>query len=101
MTAHVATLRPRPRPRPRRPGSVFSSRPVPAGRPASSWASPVVPPVTLGWDDLRALHIARCERCADSFSSAFAGEVEDWAEVHRCDAELAALLVLVTSGRAA
>ncbi|MBG6086990.1 hypothetical protein [Actinomadura viridis] len=94
----MTTLRPRPR---RRPGSAFSSRPVPLGRPASSWASPAVPPVTLRWDDLRALHIARCERCADSYASAFAGEAEEWAQGHRCDAELAALLDLVTSGRAA
>ncbi|GAA3952689.1 hypothetical protein GCM10023085_38990 [Actinomadura viridis] len=99
MTARVTTLRARPRPR--RPGSAFSSRPVPAGCPASSWASSAVPPVILGWDDVRGLHIARCERCADSFASDIAGEVEDWAELHRCDAELAALLALVTSGRAA
>ncbi|MFF5261797.1 hypothetical protein ACFY4C_22900 [Actinomadura viridis] len=59
-----------------------------------------VPPVTLGWDDVRALHIARCERCAASCASALASEVEGWAELHRCDAELAALLDQIT-GRAA
>ncbi|QXJ22796.1 hypothetical protein AGRA3207_003857 [Actinomadura graeca] len=46
-------------------------------------------------------HIARCQRCAESFASSRAAEVDDWTDGHRCDPELAALLVLVTERRAA
>lgn len=64
----------------------------------SSWD---VWPVGVEYDEFRSLHLARCQRCADSFASSSCGEVDDWADAHRCDAELAALLALVTARRAA
>ncbi|MFI0480501.1 hypothetical protein [Actinomadura sp. 9N215] len=101
MTVRVLALRPRPRPRfvavssgSSSPSSAVSSRPSPV----SSWD---VWPVGVEWDEFGSLHVARCQRCADSFASSRAAEVDDWAEVHRCDVELAALLALVTDRRAA
>jgi hypothetical protein len=64
----------------------------------SSWD---VWPVGVEWDEFRSLHVARCQRCAESFASSSCGEVDDWADTHRCDAELAALLALVDTRRAA
>jgi hypothetical protein len=64
----------------------------------SSWD---VWPVNVEWDEFGSLHIARCQRCADSFTSTRAGELDDWADSHACDPELAALMAFVTSGRAA
>ncbi|GAA4078949.1 hypothetical protein [Actinomadura miaoliensis] len=100
-----------------RPRSVLSSRPRPAVRPVpsssrpsssrpssprssvpssgSSWA-PVVE-----WDAVRGLHVARCVRCVEFFTSSRLDLVEDWATTHRCDAELAALLAHIAGGRAA
>ncbi|MFC5748337.1 hypothetical protein [Actinomadura rugatobispora] len=92
MAAQVIALRPRPVP---------ASLPVPATRPRSSWASPAVPPVAVGWDAFRSLHLARCEMCADSFASSRADEVDQWADTHRCDLELVALLAEITVRRAA
>ena len=95
--------RPRPRPRfiavPSRPSpssssSSGSSRPSPV----SSWD---VWPVGVEWGEYRSLHIARCQRCADSLVSSRPGTVDDWAERHACDPELAALLALVDTRRAA
>ncbi|MEU6036938.1 hypothetical protein ABZ801_16175 [Actinomadura sp. NPDC047616] len=57
--------------------------------------------MTVEWDAVRGLHVARCARCADCFSSSHVDLVEDWAATHRCDAELAALLAAVSGGRAA
>lgn len=110
MPVRVLAVRPRPRPA-RRPGVV----PVPSssGSP-SRWSSassrpsavpsspsPVVPPVRVGWDELRGLDVAVCSACAESFASSCVAEVDEWAEVHRCDAELAALLALACNRRAA
>jgi hypothetical protein len=64
----------------------------------SSWD---VSSVLVEWDGVRALHVARCERCAESFDSVRIGEVERWADTHRCDPELAALLTSITTRRAA
>ncbi|MFB4311950.1 hypothetical protein [Actinomadura sp. GTD37] len=64
----------------------------------SSWD---VWPVGVECDEFRSLHLARCQRCADSFASSSGGEVDDWADSHWCDAELAALLGLVDVRRAA
>jgi hypothetical protein len=50
---------------------------------------------------LRGLDVAVCDGCAESFASSCCGEVDDWADMHRCDAELAALLALVDTRRAA
>jgi hypothetical protein len=56
--------------------------------------------VRVVWDELRDLDVAVCDSCAESFASSRPGEVDGWADAHRCDAELAALLALVTSRRA-
>jgi hypothetical protein len=64
----------------------------------SSWD---VWPVGVEWDEFRSLHLARCQRCAESFASSSCGEADDWADAHQCDAELAALLALVDTRRAA
>ncbi|MBB6399686.1 hypothetical protein BKA00_006600 [Actinomadura coerulea] len=53
------------------------------------------------WDELRGLDVAVCDSCAESFASSRTGEVNGWADEHGCDAELAALLALVTSRRVA
>ncbi|WP_206700077.1 hypothetical protein [Actinomadura sp. RB99] len=64
----------------------------------SSWD---VFPVGVEWDEFRSLHVARCQRCAESYASASSVEVDEWADNHTCDPELAALLALVTTRRAA
>ncbi|TMR42049.1 hypothetical protein [Actinomadura geliboluensis] len=103
MVVRVRVLRPRPRPR----FSVVPSPSSPSGSSSSgSSRSSVVSswdvwPVGVEWDEFRSLHIARCQRCAESFASSSCGEVDDWADSHRCDAELAALLALVDVRRAA
>ncbi|NEA28323.1 hypothetical protein [Actinomadura bangladeshensis] len=99
MVARVRVLRPRPRPR-------FVAVPSPSSGSSSSGSPSVVSswdvwPVGVEWDEFRSLHVVRCQRCADSFASARSGEVDDWADTHRCDPELGALLALVTSRRAA
>jgi hypothetical protein len=98
MVVRVRVLRPRPRPR-------FVAVPSPSSSSSSGSLSVVsswdVWPVGVEWDEFRSLHLARCQRCADSFASSSCGEVDDWADTHRCDAELAALLVLVDTRRAA
>ncbi|MBO2440294.1 hypothetical protein [Actinomadura nitritigenes] len=58
-------------------------------------------PVGVEWDEFLSLHVARCQWCAESFASSRAGEVDDWADAHRCDAEIVALLALVDTRRAA
>ncbi|MDL4815302.1 hypothetical protein [Actinomadura opuntiae] len=99
MTARIRVLRPRPRtrftvvPSPSSPSS-RSSRPSSV----SSWD---VWPVGVEWDEFLSLHVARCQRCADSFASSRSGEVDDWADTHHCDPEMAALLALVDVRRAA
>ncbi|TDC57925.1 hypothetical protein E1281_03180 [Actinomadura sp. KC345] len=109
MRDRVRSPRSRPRPRPRfiavpSPSSP-SSGPSSASSSGSSRPSPVsswdVWPVGVEWDQYRSLHIARCQRCADSFTSSRPGLVDDWADTHHCDPELAALLALVTNRRAA
>ncbi|CND87031.1 Uncharacterised protein [Mycobacterium tuberculosis] len=94
MVARVRALRPRPR------FVAIPSPSSPSGSPSvvSFWD---VWPVGVEWDEFRSLHVARCQRCADSFASPSCGEVDDWADTHRCDAELAALLALVDVRRAA
>ncbi|GAA2130427.1 hypothetical protein GCM10009727_22430 [Actinomadura napierensis] len=57
--------------------------------------------VGVEWDEFLSLHVARCQRCADSFASSRPGEVDDWADTHHCDPEMAALLALVDVRRAA
>ncbi|GAA2456982.1 hypothetical protein GCM10010191_90710 [Actinomadura vinacea] len=88
MSARVIAFRPR-----RRPASV----PALVTRPASSSFRDLVPAggVRVGWDDSRNLHVARCERCAESIDTRDVGQVDEWADLHTCDPELAALLALV------
>lgn len=93
MVARVRVLRPRPRPR-------FAVVPAPSS-PSSVVSSWDVWPVGVEWDEFRSLHVARCQRCAESFASSSCGEVDAWADIHRCDAEVAALLALVDVRRAA
>jgi hypothetical protein len=92
MVARIRVLRPRPRTR-------FAVVPSPSPSSGSSRLSSVsswdVWPVGVEWDEFLSLHIARCQRCADSFASSCSGEVDDWADAHTCDAEMAALLALV------
>ncbi|WP_412516222.1 hypothetical protein K8Z49_35240 [Actinomadura madurae] len=99
MVARIRVLRPRPRPRFVAVPSPMSA-PSPS-RPPSSVSSWDVWPVGVEWDEFRSLHIARCQQCADSFTSSRPGEVDDWADTHRCDPEMADLLALVDTRRAA
>ncbi|GAA2156423.1 hypothetical protein [Actinomadura napierensis] len=103
MTARIRVFRPRPRPRfavVPSPSSGSSSPSSRSSRPSavSSWD---VWPVGVEWDEFLSLHVARCQRCAESFASSRPGEADDWADTHHCDAEMAALLALVDVRRAA
>ncbi|WP_179278957.1 hypothetical protein [Actinomadura mexicana] len=53
------------------------------------------------WDELRSLDVAVCGSCTESSASSGSGKVDAWADAHICDAELVALLALVSSQRAA
>jgi len=46
---------------------------------------------------VRGLDVAACSQCAESFTSTRPTEVDHWADTHRCDPELAALLTSITS----
>ncbi|SEG91072.1 hypothetical protein SAMN04489712_12828 [Thermomonospora echinospora] len=104
MTPRVIVLRPRrltrppvrPRPVPARPRPV-PIRPFPSRRVGSSV---LVGPV-VEWDGVRGLHIATCDRCADTMTAVSAGRAYRWVEDHECDPELAALLANLTGGTAA
>ena len=106
MVARVRVLRPRPRfvavpaPSSPSPSSPSGSSSAGSSRPpvVSSWD---VWPVGVEWDEFRSLHLARCQRCADSFASSRCSEVDDWADTHHCDPEMTALLALVDTRRAA
>ncbi|MEV0668271.1 hypothetical protein ACIBI3_43560 [Actinomadura luteofluorescens] len=101
MVTRARALRPRPRfvavASPSSPSSPSSSASSRQGS-VSSWD---VWPVGVEWDEFRSLHVARCQHCAESFASSSSTEADDWADVHRCDFELVALLALVTDRRAA
>ncbi|GGU92192.1 hypothetical protein GCM10010182_04210 [Actinomadura cremea] len=96
MATRVLTLRPAPgpRPRPRR-------RLVPVPVSPSLLSSPSSSVVRVGWDEWRGLHIAACARCAESLASSLPGDVDDWADTHRCDAERAELLAEICETRRA
>jgi hypothetical protein len=53
------------------------------------------------WDGVRGLHVASCGRCADTMTAVSAGRAYRWAETHKCDPELAALLADICGGTAA
>lgn len=99
MTARVLTLRPAPGPRPR-PARRLVPVPVSPSRLSSSPSCPSSP-VRVGWDEWRGLHVATCDRCAESFASSLPGDVDDWADGHHCDAERAELLTSVCDTRRA
>ncbi|WP_285497024.1 hypothetical protein [Actinomadura sp. NBRC 104425] len=110
MTTRLVVLRPRPavrsvpfsRPSSSRPSSSRSSSSGSSSSGSSSSGSSVPSsgsswvPVVVEWDAVRGLHVARCARCADCFTSSRVDQVEDWAASHRCDAELAALLAEIS-----
>jgi hypothetical protein len=78
----------------RRP-AVRASSPRPRLRDGRSSSSRLVlDPVRVTFDDTRGVHVAACAQCAET-ESAYSGGLGwllDWAETHRCDPELAALL---------
>lgn len=68
----------------------------------SSSSRVVLDVVRVSFDDTRGVHVAACARCAES-ESAYSGGLGwllDWAETHRCDPELAALLTACDRGAA-
>jgi hypothetical protein len=71
-----------------------SARPHPRnGRPSPSRRA-VLDAVRLAFDDTRGIHVAACARCAetqDAYPDAV-GWLLGWADAHRCDPELAALI---------
>jgi len=94
VPAHVIVLRPRHPVRPlARPRPVLtSSRPVPVRSASSRRSVLVLVGPVVEWDGIRGLHMARCGRCAESFTTVSAAQAYDWADAHECDRELAALL---------
>lgn len=87
-------------------GSSRSSSPSSSGPSSGSSGRSVVSfwdvwPVGVEFDAFRSLHIARCQRCTEVFTSTRPGPVDAWADTHTCDPELAALLALVDVRRAA
>jgi len=67
-------------------------RPRPAARPTGR---PGIVPLFVEWDEGRGLYVVVCERCCDSATMYLLEEADEWAETHRCDSELAALLATV------
>jgi hypothetical protein len=74
-------------------------------RPAVPSHSVPVPPsavlVSVEWDDARALYVAACDGCCETATTHHLTDAETWADEHRCDPELAALLATVLHGIAA
>jgi hypothetical protein len=52
--------------------------------------------VLLEWDEGRGLYIAVCDRCTETFTVELLDQAHEWADDHRCDPELAALLDQIT-----
>jgi hypothetical protein len=63
-------------------------RPRPTGR-------PVTVPVSVEWDEGRGLYLVACDRCCEAATTYRLEDADGWAETHRCDPELAALLATV------
>lgn len=59
------------------------------------------PPVTVEWDSIEEVYNAICVRCTEGLSTPRLDLAHNWAETHRCDPELAALLAAVTRRTAA
>jgi hypothetical protein len=96
MTTKVIPLR-------RRTVPIPSSRPRPGdGRPSPSPFN-ARDAVRITFDDTRGVHVAVCDRCADS-QSAYPDSLVwllEWADSHRCDPELVVLLASVCGRGAA
>jgi hypothetical protein len=73
----------------------------PRRRPHRPAARPVPVLVSVEWDEARGLYAMACERCCESATTHRLEDADAWAETHRCDPELAALLAAVLSGTAA
>ncbi|GAB2828932.1 hypothetical protein GCM10027176_36410 [Actinoallomurus bryophytorum] len=80
--AKIVPLRPR------------AARPVPA-RPDQDG------PVSVEWDEGRETYVAVCERCTETLITERFDQAYGWADEHRCDPELVALLAEVLDRRAA
>lgn len=95
MTAKLIPLR-------RHAVPVPSPRPAQEDRPSSSRPD-MQDVVRVIVDDMRGVHVAVCDRCADSqsaYSDALAWLLE-WADAHRCDPEMVSLLASVCGQGAA
>ena len=79
----------------RRPTVPSSSR-----RPRRSVHRPSSP-VRIIFDDVSGVHAAVCRHCTESSYTDSVGWLLDWADQHRCDPELAALLAAVCDRGAA
>jgi hypothetical protein len=74
--------------------------PFPARRP-TPLRIPPEPPVIVEWDPIEGVYNAICLRCTEGLSTTRLDEAHDWAETHRCDPELAALLDAISGSAAA
>ena len=70
--------------------------PFPAGRSKPSRIC-ADPPVIVEWDPIEGVYNAIRLRCAEGLSTTRLDQAHDWAESHRCDPELAALLDAITT----
>jgi hypothetical protein len=52
--------------------------------------------VTITWSNLTGRHVAVCQHCAETAESHSSTWVLNWADDHRCDPELVALLAEIT-----
>ena len=67
---------------------------LPLHRPRPT-SRPVTVPVSFEWDEGRDLYVVACDRCCESTTMYRLEDADGWAETHRCDPELAALLATV------
>jgi hypothetical protein len=58
-------------------------------------------PVPVEWDEGRGMYVAACPRCTDTLLSERIDQAHEWADEHRCDSDLIALLTEVLDGWAA
>jgi hypothetical protein len=53
------------------------------------------------WDEGRQMYVAACDRCTEAVFIERLDQAHEWADEHRCDPELVALLTAVLHRRAA
>jgi hypothetical protein len=58
-------------------------------------------PVSVDWDGGRRMYIVTCERCTETLLAERLDQAHGWADEHRCDPELVALLTEILDRRAA